>query len=522
VKGVRLLAALAAVSLAGAGVAAASPAAGDKGELLVKSHRDANGLVATTVSLMLPQGPVPTRMTITAPAGYALQLNRPAGSTVGDASAIFVGPTVVAAIGSLRIGDPAAYADATSAACDPGPHLGVLVTDLIAPGTSTTSVLPIFVDASGAATTFRLCSSSLPAAVAASSLQRFDLTFNGAILTAPKAPGSYTWSALIESPDPGAAYELRSVLPVPQSLTLSARYDAKTHRALLSGRLLVMGKPEAGVSVTFDASSRHVEGASFGPVKTDAQGRFSTTWLVNESTDFTAHVASESGSCNGPSTAPAGCAGETTDGPDDALASLHVPLATDAKVALKRADVTLARSIDLKPADFPPGWQAQAAPPGSDEPLCDAFHPNESDLTVTGRNTSQSFATGSPSDMSSFRFAGSATRVFATATQAASAFRREAVRGLVSCLAGDVKAQGGGQVTLQAAGTVPFPKLDRGAKAFRLVVAFGSDDVYADYVYVEGARSTSLLAFFGLGKPFDPALERTLAAKLAKRAAASR
>jgi hypothetical protein len=192
-----------------------------------------------------------------------------------------------------------------------------------------------------------------------------------------------------------------------------------------------------------------------------------------------------------------------------------VPLATDPKVATRGADQARAKAVDLTLSDFPSGWDSTEASDAADEPCAD-FHPNESDLTLTGKSVSPVFFTGSALAPETQRAALSLTRVFATQTQAQAAFKREAVRDFVRCLADDARES---EVDVVAAGTIPFPKLVRGTRAFRLVVEL--EDLgreYVDYVFVSGRRSLVLLTFVGVSQPFDPALERSLAARVAKRA----
>ncbi len=89
------------------------------------------------------------------------------------------------------------------------------------------------------------------------------------VLVNPSAPSVLTWRAVV-TPAKGAPFELRSIVAVPQVLTL--KYAAST----LRGRLLFAGTPRPGVNVHLDiaAGDELSDRRELGVARTGADGRF--------------------------------------------------------------------------------------------------------------------------------------------------------------------------------------------------------------------------------------------------------
>jgi hypothetical protein len=480
-----------------------------------------------------PPAATPTvRVAVYVPIGYTIQ-SRPVGSVIGfglllgteagstDDSSPQVFP------GSLTVADPAAVAnDPGAQACDPGSHVAVWMLSLETDTSETLSV-PVFVDApavedpAGATYRIQFCS-PLPAG---QKLLYAALLVNGSILVEPTAAAAYLWRAYVtpaaagsSDPDPAHTFEVRAVLPIPQVFTLQARYDSKTHEAVLSGQLAAIGKPTTGARVRFSARSQHAS-AHFGPVKTDSAGRYSYSWPVVEATTFTATVDDPPlAPCSADAAPPGGCLSTTTATPPDQETTLHVPLHTDPKRTLRAADRALAARVNLKLADFPAGWQARSLAPDDLLP-CPDFHPDESRLTLTGVSYSQLFSTGSLLEATSLQAVASLVRVWRTPTQAKVAFAREAARGQIECVVDDVADSDDASVV--SAGVVSFPRLGRVTRAFRVVVAEEGEEqpYYLDVVLVLSGRSVATMVFAAVGGP--SAVETSLAQLFARRAARS-
>lgn len=299
---------------------------------------------------------------------------------------------------------------------------------------------------------------------------------------------------------------MRSVVPLPQSLTLRAKHDPKAKSVVLRGKLTALGQPRAGVPIDLSGYSPSSDGfTDFGSVRTNAAGEFSIRRKIARTTQFLASADAEAGPCKAPSTAPQGCVSESVTPPSPARAAVVVRRKTDAKLAVRRADRVQAREANLKPSDFPPGWTS--FPQLTPLELCPTYAPNLSKLTSTGEAQSPIFLTGETSA------AASRSAVYATDAEARTAFGKEAVRAVADCIADDARANGG--ATVQAVGSLSFPRLGEQARAFRIVVSDPNGDLYLDLVSFRRGRVVVHLVFSSLGGPLD--IERSLVAAVAAR-----
>ena len=125
------------------------------------------------------------------------------------------------------------------------------------------------------------------------------------------------WSALVTpfsggtaTPDPAAVYELRSIVALPEQLTLATRFDQKAKSFLLTGMLSALGRPEAGVQVDFyGAASLYAPFKKLASTKTDQRGRYSLRQRFSTSMWIEAFVGVYIGACDSrvASPAPGGC-----------------------------------------------------------------------------------------------------------------------------------------------------------------------------------------------------------------------
>jgi hypothetical protein len=269
----------------------------------------------------------PAQVTVDLAAGYRAAAT-PVGSTAGlasfsSASGSASGISIVLVSGSLTVDDPAHYAnDPAAQACAPGPYTAVwrLSTTILGLAYD----LPVFVEhAAGDAQRIelRFCPPPLLDAngkpVTAAPVPLTDVDFLLTSVLGPTARGRYTSNAYVTpeglggTPDPAATVEARALDPVPHTLTLKGRYDAKIHDAVLTGRVTEAGKPQAGASVEY------LRLDLFGPprhVRTSANGAFTARVRIGSTTTFAADVPDTTGPCPGSSTAPRGCASLTVSG----------------------------------------------------------------------------------------------------------------------------------------------------------------------------------------------------------------
>ncbi len=495
--GLALTAALVCVP-AGASSAAADPSDG------VLDVRSAALGDQSVVILRVASSSAVARVTLTAPAGYSIDLDEPVGRELGFASAGLSdvpGTTSSFADGSLVVDDPARYRGTPEAeACAPGPHAAVWRTTLSVLGQQ--FALPIYVDRGSSADpnapafVMRYCpiwpSPTVPAGVTAHSLSLFVYD----VIRPPTTTGRFTWSALVSppvsggmSPNEARTFEVRAVEPLPHTLTLRARHDAKKHSVQLSGKLTAVGQPEAGVEIEFYAATDSFsETTFFGPVTTNAAGEFSITRRIDVSTQFSADAFVSPTQCVAPSTAPAGCAQETVSAPTGASAIVRVRLPTDPKLSVVPRDQSAARRSNLTIGDFPADWDAYDS---FSFFACPGFRPKLSDLTATGDFESKVFANEEAT-------ASSHATVFATEAQARSAFGRTARLAAARCLADALRADG---VTVLQLRPIPFVAVGNESKAFRVVFAQGEYVVNVDFVSFRVGRTVVQLGFASATQP---------------------
>jgi len=296
------------------------------------------------LSISFGDGAPPARLVLYVPTGFALYPQRPAGSPIGQAMAF-------AADGSFGIGDAALLTGPIAAAenrpdaapgCGPADRLGLWQLRLSLLGQPLD--VPIAVSQPGpgapadAALQLELCLPTLPAANGAL-LPLNQLRISLDELEAPTARGSYQWHAFVtpvapdkHSPLPEKTYELRALLPLPHLLTLHGRYEPKSHKALLQGRLTGAGQAQGGVRVEFIRLVRRVtpRGVVYrdsyaGSVRTGANGSFTLKTPLRRTAGFVAVVHDSLGRCRGATLAPGGCASTSTTGTQSEPITISVP-----------------------------------------------------------------------------------------------------------------------------------------------------------------------------------------------------
>ena len=474
-------------------------------------------LGASTFSFAQPPAHY-ARVELSPAEGSRVDLARPVGDDVGF---LFVelldvgGTSSISASGEIVVEDPAKYVtDPAAQACAPGTHSAVWLAALRVLGQELR--LPLFLDSTAGAPapryTMRFCPMWSPPTVSPNGIgaMQFSMFVDG-LITPPTTRGLHTWSAIVTPPvtgstvpDPSRAAEVRATVPSPQRLTLSARHDAKKKSAQLTGTFTVLGKPQAGVSVRFTASTLGSdEFSSFGRIRTDKSGRFSIRRTIERSTRFSVSVPSQVRACSGSSTAPRGCLNETVTPPDSASASVIIPRAVDPKRAITKRDQARARRATLLRSDVPATWSSEPARDAG-APLCEKFAPNLSRLTITGN-------VASPVFVSETGGAWSEAWVYLTEAQGREAFSRLAQRALVTCLVNELPQEFNARVS-----GVSLPKMADATRGFRITGQFDGSTIISDLVWLRAGRTVVLLSFGSNDAPLVN--EQELATKVAARA----
>lgn len=491
------------------------------GELGVSSVTFAGQSIS---AIFLQSSEVFAKAAVFVPQGYTLKLGRAEGSAIGRVWAFVddaAGSFSVPAQGELVSADPSRYSsDPIAQACAAGTHAAVWRASLAVPGR--TLELAVFVDPAsasspaGSAYALTLCPVWPSSTVGVAHLVADGVAlFIDEGLQAPSASGRYVWSALVTPTHPGSldaapsrAFEVRSLVAIPRVRTLRSKHDAPSQSVVLSGRLLTLGQPEAGVSIGLTAYVPSTEDFILLATSGRMQPASSRFVRVDRTTKYTASVSSQLGSCTAPSNAPGGCVSETVAPPAPAQAAVIIRKRTDPKLAVRRQNRAHAREANFRLGDFPPGWFS--FPLLTPLKLCPKLAPDLSALTATGEARSPVFTAA---DLSTDAF--SSSTVYATETQARTAFDMQAVRAVADCVADDARERG---ATVLSVGRLSFPRLGHQTRAFRVVVSDRSGAGMLDLVSFRRGRTVVHLAFSSLVGPLD--IERSLAAKVAARARA--
>jgi hypothetical protein len=468
---------------------------------------------------------VASRVDLSIPAGYHLDLGGAPGQTVG-----FMNATVTTAgtftdsspeFAPLVVDDPAVYtADPAAQACAPGQHTALWRASLSVFGNAIP--LSIVVDsttsAAGTSYVLRYCPFVAPSSVFPRGLDISDVgVFFTNRSTAPTSPGSYEWSGIVTptasgsfGPDPSNAFELRALVPIPDKLTLhAARVPKSTTAVRLSGVLALQGAP-AGTVVSIDGGASPNTlfpglGSVHATTKTKADGTFSLSVRVTGTTYFTARVDGRSGGCVGASTAPAGCRNETLAGPPPATAVIVLPRATDPVFTPTPSDQAIARRSVLRKSDLPDASIAGDAPPP-----CSGYAPKLHHLVATGQAVSSIIETVDQQAA----FYASAT-VFRTVDDAKSDYGAFSKAASVRCVAQQV-AQTSLPGSVGRVTPIAFSRIGTQRHAARVVVTIpGIEKLYFDEIVVRVSRTVIVLDAESLSP--EAQLEQFLAAALVLR-----
>ncbi|HZR91671.1 MAG TPA: hypothetical protein VFA44_04595 [Gaiellaceae bacterium] len=319
-------------ALAGAPAAPPAPSPRDPpAELFVDSLGSRPGLPAEVgIDLAVPTAGRSSlaAATVYVPAGYALDLDRPPGSVVGQASLSTVGGRAASALlvaaGGQAPGGPVACPGAARAALwRARVRLGRAVLPLVVLAERTRG-------GESALGSYRLALCP-PSTVHSLTGVRLDLQ---AGVTNPPFPGLFAWRALVIPAGPGPParpVELRSVVAIPQELTLHAR-AADGSTLVLAGRLTAAGSPRAEIAVHLVLASRPdlADARELPAARTGPDGRYALSVRAPRpaasAPTVLAYVNFYAGACAGaPAPTATRCAEQTFAPPEPRVAALAVP-----------------------------------------------------------------------------------------------------------------------------------------------------------------------------------------------------
>lgn len=335
------LVALIAALVAGAAAGGARPWPGATATFLVQPQGGERPRL--DLSFLLPStSPPPARITVYVPPGFSLYPDRPAGAPVGDAelyaSDSSAGTTGVTVLQGQIVARPLdAASDAALQACSPRSHLARWELSFNLLGQQL--AMPIAISAAGDRPGLRLDICPPAVAPAGTLLPITNLALSLPHVLPPRARGPYLWRLEVTpaapdriTPLPGESFELRSLVPVPQTLTLRGRYSAATRRVTLRGALREMGKPVRGVRVRIVKLVRTVtpggilyDDVLLGVARTDATGAYALSARLSRTAGFIASTEPRVGRCADRGATPGGCRSQTIAAAEGEPITIGVP-----------------------------------------------------------------------------------------------------------------------------------------------------------------------------------------------------
>jgi hypothetical protein len=252
------------------------------------------------------------RFVLYAPVGSNLAVPLAPGTALGPvsahAAAADLGGAVLPLTGNVLVANPAdPLIIGASAACDPVPHVTVLVLNLQAAGQVLN--VPIFVDQPAATEvafaslkmTICLPPPDVPAGTpgrATFGAKLIDADFTLSALTGPTAAGQHRWRSLwtpytplVGQVNAAGTVETQSLVFQPISLTLKTKTTGKVTRvkkkrvvrttATVSGTLMAGAQPAPGQPVVITANGKRI-----GTVTTKPDGTFSLATRITKATVF--------------------------------------------------------------------------------------------------------------------------------------------------------------------------------------------------------------------------------------------
>jgi hypothetical protein len=340
-----VLAAATILSQAGAATAQSSTPSTWTGAVFLVQPQDGD---TTTLDLSLDivdPALTPARISLEVPNGFSIYPQRPIGSTVGtvelyaaDYAAGAAGTTLLD--GQIVAQQPDASTEAALQPCSPGSHLAVW--DIAFTLLGQPLQIPIGISATPTASTsdsltLDICPPPLLPTGTLLPIRSLHLSLWD--LSPPRAKGTYTWKAAIvplapdlKTPLPDSTLELRSILPVPHTLTLHGNYQTPTHRVALHGTLREAGKPVPGARIEITKLSRKItpNGVIFndtpiGTPRTNHAGNYTLTTRLTTTAGFIATTQPRLTPCPDKGPTPRGCQNETITGTTSEPITISIP-----------------------------------------------------------------------------------------------------------------------------------------------------------------------------------------------------
>jgi hypothetical protein len=277
-----------ALAFSGSALAAYSPS------LTVTSSRNAPGKpTAILLGHIQTAADDPTaKDTIYAPLGYGVNLSQAAGTKIGDVSARLIlrggGNAEVDVEGQVIADNPALY---TSNPCAPGLHAAVWKLNITVAGSPLT--VPIYVDAvtagpeaAFASAKIQLCLAG-PIGTPAGAQLLFALFDVNGVFTNPPNTSDRIWRATFTpyvpgtpNPNPGGTTEGQALAPGRVALSVKSK-SLKRGRVIVSGKLLVDGRPYRGAEVELYVGTKKV-----GSARTNAAGNYTFRKKIKKKTRY--------------------------------------------------------------------------------------------------------------------------------------------------------------------------------------------------------------------------------------------
>jgi hypothetical protein len=308
-----------ALAFSGSALAAYGPS------LTVTSSRNAPGKPTSIVlgHIQSAADDPTAKDTIYAPLGYGVNLSQAAGTKIGDVSARLIlrqgGNAEVDVEGQVIADNPALY---QSNPCAPGLHAAVWKLNISVAGTPLT--VPIYVDpvtagpeATFASAKIQLCLAGPIGTPAGAQLLFAFFDVNG-VFTNPSNTADRIWHTLFTpyvagtpNPNPAGTTEGQALVPGRVALSVKSK-SLKRGRVVISGRLLVDGRPYRGAVVELYVGNKKV-----GSARTNAAGNYTFRKKIKKKTRYlveTLELTDLALPCPGPPLpfAPQGCKTGTT------------------------------------------------------------------------------------------------------------------------------------------------------------------------------------------------------------------
>lgn len=196
-----------------------------------------------------------------------------------------------------------------------------------------------------------------------------------------------------------------------------------------------------------------------------------------------------------------------------ALLATGVALAArgDPRERFTPADQARARAMLLRAVDFNPAFVARPSSQNDSDFYCAAL--DESDLTLTGRGTSPSFAAGT-------EYVTSTSSVYSSRRDANASWVRGTSKAGEQCLRLGLRRELQGTVVrLTSFARFPFPKRGARSVAYRALATVQGVRVYVDLVAMQVGRAEAGVVYVSALTPAPAAELRRLTNVVAKRAA---